>query len=66
MQEGSKKEPEFVFCYWDEFNPNVEENDNSSIPKKQDSEEDVHDGVRERTNPGSNNQCKRKKASDSE
>ena len=59
----SKKDPEFVFCYWDEFNP--EENDSSSLPKKQNSEKDVYDGVRERANTGQNNKHERKKTNDS-
>ena len=58
-----KKEIEFVFCYWDEFNP--EENDSSSLQKKQNGKEDVHESIRERTNAGSNNQHERKKADDS-
>lgn len=58
-----KKEIEFVFCYWDEFN--LEKDDSSSLQKKQDSKEDVHESIRERTNPGSNNKHERKKTDDS-
>ena len=65
MQEGSKNEPEFVFCYWDEFKPSVEKNDSSSLQKKQDSKEDVHESIRERTDTGSNNKYERKKTDDS-
>jgi len=64
MQDGEKNEPEFVFCYWDEFKPNVE-NDSSSIQKKQNSKEDVHDSVRKRSISGQDNKCESKKASDS-
>jgi len=58
-----KKEIEFVFCYWDEFN--LEKDDSSSLQKKQDSEEDVHESIRERTDTGSNNKHERKKTDDS-
>lgn len=48
-----KKEVEFVFCYWDE--PKFKENDSSSLQKKQNSKEDVHESLPKRTNTGSNN-----------
>ncbi len=66
MQNEEKNEPEYVFCYWDEYKPSVDKDDSSSIQKKQNSEEDVHDSVRERTNTRQDNQCKSKKAPDSE
>lgn len=65
MQNEEKNEPEYVFCYWDEFKPSVDKNDSSSIQKKQNSKEDVHEGVRERSDTGQDNQCESKKASDS-
>ena len=58
-----KKEIEFVFCYWDEFN--FKKDDSSSLQKKQDSKEDVHESIRERTDTGSNNKHERKKTDDS-
>lgn len=65
MQDEEKNEPEFVFCYWDEFKPNIED-DSSSLQKKQDSKETIHDSVRERSNTGQDNKRKGKKAPDSE
>tara|TARA_B100000768_G_scaffold60394_1_gene58464 strand:+ start:185 stop:385 length:201 start_codon:yes stop_codon:yes gene_type:complete len=66
MQEGKKNDPEFVFCYWDEYTPNVEKNDSSSLQKEQDSKEIIHDSVRKRTNPGPDNKCESTKTPDSE
>lgn len=66
MQEGKKNDPEFVFCYWDEFKPNVEKDDSSSLQKEQDGKEIIHDSVRKRSNTGQDNKCESKKASDSE
>jgi len=65
MQEGKKNEPEFVFCYWDEFKPNVEKDDSSSLQEEQDGKEIIHDSVRKRSNSGQDNKCKSKKAPDS-
>jgi hypothetical protein len=66
MQEGKKNDPEFVFCYWDEFKPNVEKDDSSSLQEEQDGKEIIHDGIRKRSNTGQDNKCESKKASDSE
>ena len=66
MQEGKKNDPEFVFCYCDEFKPNVEKDDSSSLQEEQDGKEIIHDGIRKRSNTGQDNKCESKKASDSE
>ena len=66
MQEGKKNDPEFVFCYWDEFKPNVEKDDSSSLQEEQDGKEIIHDGIRKRSNTGQDNKCESKKASDYE
>jgi len=66
MQEGKKNDPEFVFCYWDEFKPNVEKDDSSSLQEEQDGKEIIHDSVRKRSNAGQDNKCESKKATDSE
>ena len=66
MQEGKKNDPEFVFCYWDEFKPNVEKDDSSSLQEEQDGKEIIHDGIRKRSNTGQDNKCESKKDSDSE
>ena len=66
MQEGKKNDPEFVFCYWDEFKTNVEKDDSSSLQEEQDGKEIIHDSVRKRSNTGQDNKCESKKTPDSE